>query len=1859
MSSPAAAGGPNSFLEFLRGRGAFTTDDALATLLPLFRQVAEVHAAGRVAPLEGVADLRVEGYRVYFEAAAARLPRLEDDRVRKVEGRDSALDVVGQRTQTTDADAGDEEHRDLQVATGTEAPERPLFLSGYVSWEHRVGHHDALTDVYVLGLLLASVACGFDFTDGEHVRKFAAHRSNLFPLAPHLNPVLAKNIVRMTELERHRRAQDLSAIIRSLETYRDQRVDGELDLGSIQGFHSADLRGRRRLVLSRLRERLFEITRRNRLLYFKPTLQTLNLTFASVPILFDVRSIRTEQIFTWHADVEKMLAEGSAIPLSRYLRFEDAPYVRSVLDKLISEARRDTAEFGFSQLRLVIAFLRWNNLKETPPERIDSPILLVPVELTRKKGVRDSYVVRATTREAEVNPILRYHLKQLYDITLPHSVDLSETTVQAFFETLSAQIQASEPGVLLSRLDRPQVDVVYAKARRRLDQYRRRIRTGGFNLRSFGDLDYSYRRDNYQPLGLRLFLGAVRPSPAPLHDMFRSQPIHTPHMAATPPGPSSPPPEAPVDPAAPADPAKEAHKEKTFVAFREGADAGNPYAWEFDLCNLTLGNFNYRKMSLVRDYDSLIGNEQASGPFESIFSLAPRPTDTGPPPDVDLSLRFPVVHCDPTQLRALAVAQTGRSYIIQGPPGTGKSQTITNLVADLLAQGKRILFVCEKRAAIDVVYHRLRQRGLHDLVCLIHDSQADKREFVMDLKSTYERALKATPGASTPLEAERTKSLSALDREMKPIAGFESAMRAAPADAGVPLRALLVRLIALSDRVPELSPEDEDALPPYRVWVESRDAIEALQRALPHACPDGVYARHPLAALSPDVAAMERPRAILEERLRGAVRLLDAFAAACRQHGIALGEQDTLARSVTWTRYAAAVKPLADRALLGLLDPESAVSAHLRDAVRERQARFRALEAARTGTAAWRQKLERDDLAIAIERARALAGSLLRLFKGDYWQMRRLMAERYDFARHAIRPSWVQVLEKLQAEYQASDALAASDAAAHDEYGMEGGAEKFAETLDGIRGTVRDLFGGGREDGAALRAATPQVVAGLVALSATVVELERLLGSILSDPLSHTMAELRAMCGRLTAALPQLPDWLPCLAALADLPPELARVFRSLPLPLPCVEAALASKTLDETWRRDRGLARFGGPSLEAGATRIERHHARWLETNAGVVIERTHQRFLEHVALSSLPSIRLTKEQDELKRRYNAGRRELEHEFGKTMRYKSVRGLLAGPAGEVIVDLKPVWLMSPLSVSDTLPIDTNAFDVVIFDEASQVPLEEAVPALFRADQVIVSGDQMQLPPTNFFSATRRSEDNLLLEDDDEGDAVEYELDVNSFLSHTARTLPSTMLGWHYRSRSESLISFSNAAFYDGGLLTVPERRTQGTAEGAIVVTDPEQGDSNAARLLARPVSFHRLEQGRYENRRNGAEARYIAHLVRGLLAGEARPSIGIVAFSEAQQGAIEAALDALAAPDAEFRGRLEEEYEREEDGQFAGLLVKNLENIQGDERDVILLSVCYGYGPDGRMLMNFGPINQSGGEKRLNVAFSRARKHMAVVSSIHYADVKNVYNDGANAMRNYLQYAEAMSAGDARTAAATLRAMNPLAERAHGTKPADDVAVALAGALRQRGLEVELDVGHSRFRCPLAVRRAGDEAYRVAVFIDDEARSREGDILEREVLRPRLLREFGWRVCTVLAKDWLDDAEAVVRRVETRLDSETAVEEEPPAEEPRLDPPVPEASAPEAPAPPVPTAAPAPPAAVLPLSALPPGQTRCFEFVGGSSSKFWHVTVDQAELVVVFGRIGTEGQVKRRAFPTAALARVEAERLIREKLAKGYQEVR
>ncbi|MDP9123083.1 MAG: AAA domain-containing protein, partial [Pseudomonadota bacterium] len=402
----------------------------------------------------------------------------------------------------------------------------------------------------------------------------------------------------------------------------------------------------------------------------------------------------------------------------------------------------------------------------------------------------------------------------------------------------------------------------------------------------------------------------------------------------------------------------------------------------------------------------------------------------------------------------------------------------------------------------------------------------------------------------------------------------------------------------------------------------------------------------------------------------------------------------------------------------------------------------------------------------------------------------------------------------------------------------------------------------------------------------------------------------------------------------------------------------------------------------------------------------------------------------------------------------------------------------------------------------------------------------MQLPPTSFFASSRDAEDDTVAVDED-GERVAIVLDADSLLNQGARNLPATLLAWHYRSRHESLIGFSNAAFYAGQLFTIPDRAVPGGQRSPIVADAGEGGSidiaANVDALLSRAISFHHVERSPYADRRNDGEARTIARLVRELLRRETGLSIGIAAFSEAQQTAIEEALAELGEEDADFAASLEAESTREQDDQFCGLFVKNLENVQGDERDVILLSVCYGPNAQGKMAMNFGPINQRGGEKRLNVIFSRARQHMAVVSSIRHGAITNDYNEGAAALKSFLRYAELVSIGEAALAQRVLEGLNPLARQAlGGANDVEAVAAQLADALRRRGHAVDERIGQSRFRCDLGIRDpAGGDHYALGVMVDTAEHYANRDVLERYVSRPRILGAFGWRTLQVLARDW------------------------------------------------------------------------------------------------------------------------------------------
>jgi predicted DNA-binding WGR domain protein len=531
-------------------------------------------------------------------------------------------------------------------------------------------------------------------------------------------------------------------------------------------------------------------------------------------------------------------------------------------------------------------------------------------------------------------------------------------------------------------------------------------------------------------------------------------------------------------------------------------------------------------------------------------------------------------------------------------------------------------------------------------------------------------------------------------------------------------------------------------------------------------------------------------------------------------------------------------------------------------------------------------------------------------------------------------------------------------------------------------------------------------------------------------------------------------------------------------------------------------------------------------------------------------------------------------------------------------------------------------------------------------------GDDKQMPPSNFFTAKAEDPDDLETADYIEEDEL-LSNDADSLLVQGVRKLNSVMLGWHYRSRSETLISYSNHAFYNAGLLTIPDKTVQHIEKPAIEVSNPQEGASNADVIFDRSISFHYLPSSVYEKRVNLDEANYIAQLVRELLKRNIEESIGIVAFSQEQQHTIEDALTRLAEEDKEFEQKLEEAYERTEEDQFIGLFIKNLENVQGDERDIIIMSVCYGFDSRRKMIMNFGPINKKGGEKRLNVIFSRAKKHMAIVSSIKHSNITNEYNEGANYFKRFLHYAELLSSGNITTARMILESLvveknNPVA------KPESNIILKqIKEELKNAGFEVAEHVGQSKFKCSLAVKlNSSDKDYSLSILLDDDFHYSNENLLEQYYQRPGVLKSFGWKIIQVFAKDWLHQKEKVMKQIFKRLKEEMQ-----PLEVPEIE---------------IATRA-ADNQEIIqleiglesqPLVEKQTGVNIPYDhlsytrltYTDSISNKFWEAATEESKLVVRFGRIGTKGQVQVKTFSSTEQALKEKEKMIREKSSKGYQ---
>jgi hypothetical protein len=1665
------------------------TDDLIPAVLPLFEQVRRQHEQGNVAPLNGIDKLKLhDGRELWFNAAEGWTARFITDAIRRIEQTQSTgIDVTGE----IDVYEANDQRLvgNRSIAQRGQVADRPLYHLDYTSWEMVAGHHDALSDIFALGMILGSLATRFDFTKREDLQQFLLVRRNIHASNPRIHPVVSRLVAHMTELRREDRAQDLSAIIDTLDDYRRAETDDFEDkLKSLADI--ADPTARRSRTQEYLRNRLYEISRRNRLVYFKETAASRNLTIASLPFTLNYRAIRADRLLVANETFCKALAKlyeakdsAAWLPLKQRLRFEDYPFLAPSLDKIRLQAQADTKEYGFSQLRLVVAFLRWHNLVRDRTERIHSPLILLPVELKKQRGTEDGFMLSplVSVREAEVNPVLRHHLHDVYGIDLPESVDLTNfANLTALHDKLERAVRRREAGVTIHRIDKPRIQLIHKTVKRQIDDFRSRHRRTGRGLKDYGGLGYSYDADNFAPLGLALFNQYVRVQPAPGREMIANG-------------------GSPDDPVTNNAPETERELSRDFYAVESG-QGGDPLNWELDLTAITLTNFNYRKMSLVRDYAELCAGRTTSHVnFDRLFSSDVKSvlSETAMPGYLERHLILPT---DPSQEAAVLHARTGESYVIQGPPGTGKSQTIANLLADFAARGRKVLFVCEKRIALDVVFHRLAEAGLEDLTCLVHDTKEDKRAFIAELKRIYEawREQKTSP----TVVARRQKLIGEIEALISELETFSRGMTANAQGADIPLRALVELAAARGIAKPWLNGAEREELPTWSDLSAARDKLADLERRAAGRLKDGLTPQALLRFVRSELAQRERLLAFLTEAVPAARGALDAIDPVLRLCVLPPDQQALeFGQLLHQCRLASVLGPLAQNHKLHLLDQYHPEQVRFID-VYERISRRKAeLESQRQANCAWTDRLSPQDTEIALRIARQREGRFLSFLYSDWRRLKRRIA-----ASHQGEVlSYVTTLERLAAEHAAQATYDADIKAAQISFGIE--------DLAGLKMAI-DLAAGcsgiaATSESALIQhcLADPNAAArSIIGLTAQRQRLER------ATPLA-----LKAHPNQLQQHAELLGDILPGLAELDAQAPHVTQAWRQLQLDVDDLEKATLIEAIERTFRRCPEIERFDTSRLKFVAERLAKALDELRDLNAKHAIEACRGHFRNSIAMAQTISRGSTDSAPH--NAYRVGCKTLEHQFGLTRPSKSLRQLLNGESGTVLRDLKPIWMMSPLSVADTLPFADDLFDAVIFDEASQIPLEDAVPSLYRARQTIIVGDEMQLPPTSFFAAGSESEEPL-------PDYIAYAVSADSLLAKAATALAATKLTWHYRSRHESLISFCNRAFYAGELNTVPSRKPLKPAP-EILITELSRAKRDQSKLinhvLDRPVSSHRIDKGVFRNQRNEAEAEYVAELVCALLKKNTGKSIGVVAFSQPQAQAIETAIDAIALDDKRFGDLLEDERDRYDKGQFVGLLVKNLESVQGDERDIIIVSVGYAPGSDGKMRMNFGPINQSGGEKRLNVIFSRAKQHIAIVTSIRYQQITNDYNVGANTLKQYLRYAAAVSMGHEDEMHACLNGLGDINSTSQLTTVEENAVVSrIAEQLAAQGMTVSRCVGHSTLRADIAVKTPGEDEYQRAILVDTEAHYAVPNVVERYVTRPQLFRAFGWQVEQVLGKDWL-----------------------------------------------------------------------------------------------------------------------------------------
>ncbi|MBO4821349.1 MAG: DUF4011 domain-containing protein [Prevotella sp.] len=1089
-----------------------------------------------------------------------------------------------------------------------------------------------------------------------------------------------------------------------------------------------------------------------------------------------------------------------------------------------------------------------------------------------------------------------------------------------------------------------------------------------------------------------------------------------------------------------------------------------------------LGLFSFSKFVMWNDIHNNADKMRQNPVVESLIQKRlvgveePSTTDTR---KVDVtvtpgSYAIPV-DVDSSQLEAVIESGEGRSFILYGPPGTGKSQTITNMIANALFHNRRVLFVAEKMAALEVVQKRLAKIGLDPFCLEMHSNKMTKSHLLQQLQSALDLTRIKSP------EAYENES-NALFEQRKSLIKYVNLLHEKQST-GLSLYDYITRYTSI---------EGKDALPPTSAFLDGIDSqrIDEVEKAILQLTAvlniTGSPKDHPLSGLSitdPSYDALQKATTFLQQVGKLAPNVRTALRALAQANGLTLSEDIT---SVPWAvRFADALAaiPSISGDLLRIVGDEQQKSVwqqHIADGKTLKEVR-----ATITKDYA-KEVLSLDVIHLRGEWANACDKWFLPRYFAKKKVVKSLRGYRPNVSSDDIEPL-LALLDKHKVQQEKLSSLRQQSAKV---FGAIGTPEQ--EQWDMMEESLRQA-----PAILAMLGETSMPAAYVPPVNANATQSLDLTAIRQMNDLMSAAHDYCTIDPRITIddVILRTPQWLVGMNKSRDWAQWCIRRRQMQDQGLaPTIEYIESGHSSDEAC-----AATLRGLYKKLSMDFID--HNADLQIFNGIIFEEAIARYrnmakqfqdLTKKALycklaSRIPSLTIeaasSSEIGILKRFIASGGR------GATIRH------IIDQIPTLLPKLCPCMLMSPISVAQFIDLDQEKFDIVVFDEASQMPTSEAIGAIARGKALIVVGDPKQMPPTSFFTTTAVDESEA------ENDDMESILDDCITLS-----FPDHYLTWHYRSRHESLIAFSNSQYYDGKLYTFPSV------------------DDRASKVNFVPVSGT-YDYGKSRSNRSEAEA-IVSEVVRRLKDNDlSKRSIGIVSFSKVQQDLIEDILVDELSKDPLLEKRA---YDCEEP-----IFVKNLENVQGDERDVILFSVGYGPDKNGRVSMNFGPLNNTGGERRLNVAVSRARYEMVVFSTLQpeQIDLNRSRARGVEGLKRFLEFAKS--------------GRMPLSATQVQTETDTALVDAIANELRMHGYQVDTFVGRSRFKVDLAVISPDHpDQYILGIICDGNNYYNTHTQRDREICQPGVLQGLGWNLMRVWTIDWFLNPEKVTDRILDLLDS-------------------------------------------------------------------------------------------------------------------------